>query len=126
MYITLQNLRNMVKLKKIVATSDRVALKSNAIEYEKQRHRNIEENNKVLQQLGIPPLTTTLGGNNDSTRRQSKRASEEDGNYMPLEDEGPDYAAAAATKTSTIRTRVDMFDGSSQLVRRDNAATSSV
>ncbi|KAJ8434941.1 hypothetical protein Cgig2_012967 [Carnegiea gigantea] len=26
---------------------------------------NIEENNRVLQQLGIPPITTTLGGNND-------------------------------------------------------------
>ncbi|KAJ8423891.1 hypothetical protein Cgig2_022220 [Carnegiea gigantea] len=117
MYITLQNLQNMVKSKKIVATSDRVALKSSAIEYEKQRHRNIEESNRVLQQLGIPPITTTLGGNNwhegkagrnnDSTRRQSRRASEEDGDYMPLEDEGPDNIVAAATKASKSRTTAD-------------------
>jgi len=35
MYITLQNLRNMAKSKKIIATLDRVVLKSSAIEYEK-------------------------------------------------------------------------------------------
>ncbi|KAJ8435459.1 hypothetical protein Cgig2_012580 [Carnegiea gigantea] len=100
-----QNLQNMAKSKKIITTSDRVALKSSAIEYEKQRRRNIEENNRVLQQLGIPLITATLGGNNELARRQSRRASEEDGDYMPLEDEGPDNAAAAATKASTIRTR---------------------
>jgi len=33
------------------------------------------------------------------------KASEEDGDYMPLEDEGPDNAAAVATKASMIRTR---------------------
>ncbi|KAJ8425945.1 hypothetical protein Cgig2_027528 [Carnegiea gigantea] len=100
-------------------------------------------------ELGIPPITTTLGGNNDSARRQSRRASEEDGDYMPLEDEGPDnIIIAAVTKASksrttadtrTIRTRattrqandltlspIDIFDGSSQQVQRDNAASSSV
>jgi len=105
MYITLQNLRNMAKSKKIVATLDCVVLKSIAIEYEKQRYRNIEENNRVLQQLGIPPITTTLGGKNDLKRRQSSWASDEDGDYMPLEDEGPDNEAGTATKASTIRTR---------------------
>ncbi|KAJ8441625.1 hypothetical protein Cgig2_010266 [Carnegiea gigantea] len=105
MYITLPNLRNIAKSKKIIATSDHIALKSSAIEYEKQRHRNIEENNRVLQQLGIPPITTTLRGNNDLARRQSRQASEKDGDYMPLEEEGPDNAAAAATKAAMIRTR---------------------
>ncbi|KAJ8426396.1 hypothetical protein Cgig2_031788 [Carnegiea gigantea] len=66
---------------------------------------NIEENNRVLQQLGIPPITTNLCGNNDLARRQSRRANEEDGDYMPLEDEGPNNAATAAMKASTIRTR---------------------
>ncbi|KAJ8423383.1 hypothetical protein Cgig2_033192 [Carnegiea gigantea] len=88
MYITIQNLQNMEKLKKIVATSE-----------------NIEENNRVLQQLGIPPITTTLGGSNDSAQRQSRQASEEDSDYMPLKDEGPNNVAAATTKSSTIRTR---------------------
>ncbi|KAJ8424045.1 hypothetical protein Cgig2_023230 [Carnegiea gigantea] len=73
-------------------------------------------------ELGIPPMTTILGGNNDLARRQSRRAIKEDGDYMPLEDEGPDHIIAAATKAS----KIDIFDGSSQQVRRDNAAPSSV
>ena len=33
------------------------------------------------------------------------KASEEDGDYMPLEDDGPDNAATTAMKACTIRTR---------------------
>ena len=55
-------------------------------------------------ELGIPLITTTLGGNNDLERRQSRRASEEDSDYIPLEVEGLDNIAAAATKASKSRT----------------------
>ncbi|KAJ8424236.1 LOW QUALITY PROTEIN: hypothetical protein Cgig2_026795 [Carnegiea gigantea] len=175
MYITLQNLRNMAKSKKIVETSDRqlgippitTTLGGNNNLAGGQSRRASKEDGDYMpledegpdnavtaatkvstirtRELGIPPITTTLGGNNDSARR---RPSEEDGDYMPLEDEGPDNIVAAATKASKsrttadtriIRTRatsrqandamlspVDIFDGSSQQVRRDNAAPSSV
>ncbi|KAJ8443062.1 hypothetical protein Cgig2_004267 [Carnegiea gigantea] len=135
-------LRNMEKSEKIEATSDHVALQSSAIEYEKQLTQNT-----LRRTIGIPPITTILGGSNDSARRQRGRGTEEGGDYMPLEDKG-DNATATATKASMsriitdtrmIRTRatswqandvmlspVDMPNGSSQQVRRDNAANSSV
>ncbi|KAJ8422446.1 hypothetical protein Cgig2_033523 [Carnegiea gigantea] len=168
MYVMLQNLRNMVKSRKIVATTDCFALKSSATEYEKQRASEEDSDYMPLEdegpdnaaaatmkasmiqtrEPGIPLIITTFGGNNDSAHRQSRRASKEDGDYMPLEDEGPDNIAAAATKASksrtttgtrTIRTTttsrqandvmlspIDIFDRSSQQVQRDNAAPSSV
>ncbi|KAJ8425501.1 hypothetical protein Cgig2_015875 [Carnegiea gigantea] len=113
---------------------------------------NRRQANEVLLSPGLltwnPSNSSYLGGNNDSARRQSKRASKEDGDYMPLEDEGLDNIVATTTKASksrtivdtrTIRARaisgqandvmlspVDIFNGSSQQVRRDNAAPSSV
>ncbi|KAJ8422944.1 hypothetical protein Cgig2_033139 [Carnegiea gigantea] len=82
-------------------------------------------------ELRIPPMTTTLGGNNDSARRQSRRANREGGDCIPLEDEGSLRVELWTRATSrqpndVMLSSIDMFDGSSKLVRRDNAATSSV
>ena len=53
MYITLDSLRNMARVKKNPNYSSHIVRQS-MIEYEKQRDRNIEKNNRVLQELGLP------------------------------------------------------------------------
>jgi len=102
----LQDLQNMANLEKIIPTLHRVALKSCAMECEKQQHRNIEENNRVVQQLGIPRIIIALGEIKYSAWRQRKRGTEEGGDSMPLEDEGDE--AAAATKASMSRITAEL------------------
>ncbi|KAJ8428794.1 hypothetical protein Cgig2_009979 [Carnegiea gigantea] len=83
MYITLDSLRNMARVKKNPNYSSHIVRQS-MTEYEKQRDRNIEKNNRVLQELGLPFRKT-----NEHLRRRELIIEEEEG-YIPNEDERVD------------------------------------
>ncbi|KAJ8444646.1 hypothetical protein Cgig2_023709 [Carnegiea gigantea] len=83
MYITLDSLRNMARVKKNPNYSSHIVRQS-MTEYEKQRDRNIEKNNRVLKELGLPFRKT-----NEHIRRRELIMEEEE-DYTPNDDERVD------------------------------------
>ncbi|KAJ8427901.1 hypothetical protein Cgig2_012237 [Carnegiea gigantea] len=81
MYITLDSLRNMARVKKNPNYSSHIVRQS-MTEYEKQRDRNIEKNNRVLKEFGLPFRKT------NEHIRQREQIEEED--YIPNDDERVD------------------------------------
>ena len=80
MYITLDALRNMAKSKRTPSTSAIVSKR--VTDYERQRQLNIENNNRKLQELGIPIMTSSL-----RTNEEDQHYNEEDAEYTPTEEE---------------------------------------
>ncbi|KAJ8431081.1 hypothetical protein Cgig2_031113 [Carnegiea gigantea] len=83
MYITQDSLRNTARVKKNPNYSSHIVRQS-MTEYEKHRDRNIEKNNRVLQELGLPFQKT-----NEHIRRRELIMEEEE-DYIPNEDERVD------------------------------------
>ncbi|KAJ8423608.1 hypothetical protein Cgig2_003772 [Carnegiea gigantea] len=98
MYITLENLRNMARPKRITSAPGGVSRKDNVNEYEmqrkdnvneykRQRELNIQQNNRKLQELGIQRMIQALRRANGSIQLRGKQNCEEDDEYHPTDDE---------------------------------------
>lgn len=81
MYITLDSLRNMARPKKNPSSSSHI-VRHNITEYERQCERNIEKNNRILQELGLPSRKS-----NEHILRQTELIMEEEEKYIPTENE---------------------------------------
>ena len=105
MYITLENLRNMAKSIKNLASLNHVSPRNNITDYERQQERIIEENNMRLQQLGIPQIRTSISVRGDHEQVQMHKRQDTEGNdgYMPSEDDEPDEEPRAAKKLTMRR-----------------------
>ena len=98
MYITLENLRNMARPKRITSAPGGVSRKDNVNEYEmqrkdnvneyeRQRELNIQQNNRKLQELGIQRTMQAPRRAKGSIQLCGEQNCEEDDEYHPTDDE---------------------------------------
>ena len=85
MYITLDALWNMAKSKRTPSASTNTVSKV-VTEYERQQQLNIVNNNRRLQELGIPVITSSMR-TNEKVQEQDRQYNEEHAEYTPTEEE---------------------------------------
>ncbi|KAJ8427219.1 hypothetical protein Cgig2_028743 [Carnegiea gigantea] len=98
MYITLENLRNMARPKRITSAPSGISRKDNVNEYEmqrkdnvneyeRQRELNIQQNNRKLQEFGIQRTIQAPRRAKGSIQLRGEQNCEEDDEYHPTDDE---------------------------------------
>ncbi|KAJ8431360.1 hypothetical protein Cgig2_002083 [Carnegiea gigantea] len=87
MYLTLENLRNMARPKRITSSPGGISRKDNINEYEMQRELNIQQNNRKLQELRIQRMMQAPRRANGSIQLRGEQNYEEDNEYHLTDDE---------------------------------------